>query len=147
MPAASTQLKQFVHSRSLNCRQTRRHPTLATHSTIYAIGDVHGRSDRLDRIVAFVQQDALNRECRPLVFFLRRHRRPKGPTAAVPAKIVCETIQRWPGSHLILGNHDYMFRDALTVQRHDILKWLLRNGGQETLASTQEHPNTILQRF
>ncbi|WP_424631793.1 metallophosphoesterase [Bradyrhizobium sp. SYSU BS000235] len=108
-------------------------------STIYAIGDVHGRSDLLDRIVAFVQQDALNRECRPLVFFLGDIV-DKGPDSCGAMKIVCDTIQRWPGSRLILGNHDYMFRDALTVQRHDILKWLLRNGGQETLASYSRTP-------
>jgi hypothetical protein len=25
---------------------------------------------------------------------------------------VCDTVQRWPGSRLIVGNHDYIFRWA-----------------------------------
>jgi len=31
--------------------------------------------------------------------------------------IVCETLRRWPESRLLIGNHDFLFRDALTSQR------------------------------
>ncbi len=88
----------------------------ATHLRIYAIGDVHGRADLLHRIVAFVHEDALNRGCRPRVFFLGDIV-DKGPDSCGAMNTVCDTIRRWPGSRLILGNHDYMFRDALTIQK------------------------------
>lgn len=109
-------------------------------STIYAIGDVHGRSDLLDQMVAHVYEDSQQRECQPLVFFLGDVV-DKGPDSCGAMNIVCDTIQRWPGSRLILGNHDYMFRDGLTLQRHDILKWLFRSGGYATLASYARMPD------
>ncbi len=116
-------------------------------SKIYAIGDVHGRSDLLSRAVSFIHKDSLDDKCKPSIFFLGDIV-DRGPDSCGAMKIVCDTIRRWPGSRLILGNHDYMFRDALTVQRHDIPKWLFRNGGHATLASyartSQFDPEQIL---
>ena len=103
-------------------------------STIYAIGDVHGRSDLLDQMVAYIHEDSRQRKCQPLVIFLGDIV-DKGPDSCGAMNIECDAVQRWPGSQLMLGNHDYMFRDAITVQRHDILKWLFQNGGHTTLAS------------
>lgn len=52
-------------------------------STIYAIGDVHGRSDLLDRMIAYIHEDSRQRKCQPLVIFLGDIV-DKGPTVAEP---------------------------------------------------------------
>jgi serine/threonine protein phosphatase 1 len=91
-------------------------------------------------MIAYVHEDSRQRECQPLVFFLGDIV-DKGPDSCGALNIVCDTMQRWPGSRLILGNHDYMFRDGLTLRKHDILKWLFRNGGYATLASYARTPD------
>ncbi|MGM4998219.1 metallophosphoesterase [Tardiphaga sp. 538_B7_N1_4] len=66
-------------------------------STIYAIGDVHGCSDLLARLVDFIGNHAERNRRTPLVFFLGdivdRGYYPLGAMI-----IVQDCIQRWPGS-------------------------------------------------
>jgi serine/threonine protein phosphatase 1 len=75
---------------------------------IYAIGDVHGRSDLLSQAIQFIEQHSLCAKIEPRVFFLGDIV-DRGPDSRGAMDIVVNTLKRWPNSRLILGNHDKMF--------------------------------------
>ncbi|MFC0243239.1 metallophosphoesterase [Rhodopseudomonas telluris] len=121
-------------------------------STVCAIGDVHGRSDLLESLIKFIDEhSAETRRC-PRVYFLGDIV-DRGPDSRGAMDIVCETLKRWPESRLLLGNHDFMFRDALTEQRF-VEDWFMR-GAATTFTSylgysgrfTFDHLNEIKERF
>ncbi|MEH2469180.1 UDP-2,3-diacylglucosamine pyrophosphatase LpxH [Nitrobacteraceae bacterium AZCC 2161] len=87
-------------------------------SLIYAIGDVHGRSDLLAKLIEFVEHHSKRSERQRRVYFLGDIV-DKGPDSRGAMDLVCETLRRWPESRLLLGNHDFLFRDAMTKQRLD----------------------------
>jgi serine/threonine protein phosphatase 1 len=97
-------------------------------SLIYAIGDVHGRSDLLAKLIEFVDCHSKRSGRQPRVFFLGDIV-DKGPDSRGAMDIVCETLRRWPESRLLLGNHDFMFSDAMTKQR---LVWSWYKAGAAT---------------
>ncbi|MEH2580070.1 serine/threonine protein phosphatase 1 [Nitrobacteraceae bacterium AZCC 2161] len=101
-------------------------------STVYAIGDVHGRSDLLARMIKFIREHSQRFEGEPRVFFLGDIV-DRGPDSCGAMKIVCETLRCWPRSRLLLGNHDLFFRDAMTKQ--NFVRHWLENGGLATLRS------------
>jgi serine/threonine protein phosphatase 1 len=62
----------------------------------------------------------------------------RGPWSRQSMDLVSNTLDRWPQSRLILGNHDAYFLDFMTAEWVDearYTKWLLRLGGYETLDS------------
>ncbi|MCP9630743.1 metallophosphoesterase [Rhodopseudomonas palustris] len=105
-------------------------------STVCAIGDVHGRSDLLETLIKFIDEHSTETRRRPRVYFLGDIV-DRGPDSRGAMDIVCETLKRWPESRLLLGNHDFMFRDALTEQRF-VEDWFMR-GAATTLASYLGH--------
>ena len=106
------------------------------HSTVCAIGDVHGRSDLLESLIKFIDEHSAGTRRRPRVYFLGDIV-DRGPDSRGAMNIVCETLKRWPESRLLLGNHDFMFLDALTDQRF-VEDWFMR-GATTTLASYLGH--------
>ena len=103
----------------------------------YAIGDVHGRADLLRPLLAAISNDAEARGSDPRVLFLGDII-DRGPWSRQAMDLVSDTLDRWPQSRLILGNHDAYFLDFMTAERVDetrYTKWLLRLGGYETLDS------------
>lgn len=97
----------------------------------YAIGDIHGRADLLDALLARIEAHAASKP-HDLVFlgdYIDR-----GPDSAG----VLRTIGRlhWNDPERVaclMGNHEAMLLSALSTPGADAL-WL-RNGGVETLAS------------
>ena len=104
-------------------------------SMIYAIGDVHGRSDLLQNIIAFIAEHVRSSGGSSRVYFLGDIV-DRGPDSRDAMQIVLDTIERWPDSRLILGNHDEMFLNVLedTSNEKASHKWLW-NGGMETQRS------------
>ena len=102
-------------------------------STIYAIGDVHGRADLLSSLITFIGEHSRIRGAEPRVFFLGDIV-DRGPDSREAMEIVCETLKRWPESRLLLGNHEALFLDAMTSQFF-LKKWFERFGGLQTLVS------------
>ncbi|WP_322517167.1 metallophosphoesterase [Rhodopseudomonas palustris] len=85
-------------------------------STVCAIGDVHGRADLLASLIDFIEDQSARAPQGPRVYFLGDIV-DRGPDSRRAMDIVCETLRRWPESRLLIGNHDFLFRDALTSQR------------------------------
>jgi serine/threonine protein phosphatase 1 len=109
---------------------------LAPGERLYAIGDVHGRSDLLDRLLELVHVDsAAAAPGRRLVVFLGDYV-DRGPDSR-------GVIERALGPGLpgfavvtLLGNHDFMMRGFLAEPERWGPVWLLpANGGDATLES------------
>lgn len=102
-------------------------------STVYAIGDVHGRADLLSSLIDFIGKHSEDNGIEPRVFFLGDIV-DRGPDSREAMEIVCDILKRWPESRLLLGNHDQLFLDAMTSQTY-VDKWFEDYGGRKTLAS------------
>ena len=72
---------------------------------LYAIGDVHGRADLLERLLGAIEADAKKAGVPPSVVFLGDIV-DRGPDSRACLDLVRDTLARWPGSRLLLGNHD-----------------------------------------
>jgi serine/threonine protein phosphatase 1 len=104
--------------------------------TTYAIGDVHGRADLLETMLDAVAEHAEARGTEPRVLLVGDIV-DRGPSSRIAMDLVCQSLERWPRSRLILGNHDAWFLDFMTAETVDpnrFQRWL-RMGGYETLAS------------
>lgn len=121
-------------------------------SQLYAIGDVHGRSDLLDPLLAAIHADAASRDAAPRIIFLGDVI-DRGPQSRQALALVVETLRACPGSALILGNHEEFMLRFLdeTQNRERIARQWFANGGLETLASygfgEQDRIETIAARF
>lgn len=97
----------------------------------YAIGDVHGRLDLLDQLIARIEQDRAGQAAD--VVFLGDYI-DRGPdSAAVLARLRHLSLD---GADVIclLGNHERMFLDFVADPVGAGARWL-QNGGRETVAS------------
>ncbi|AWN48217.1 serine/threonine protein phosphatase [Methylobacterium terrae] len=105
----------------------------------YAIGDVHGRADLLERLLARIEAHRAGR-ARRLVFLGDAIDR--GPDSARAVAILREIQAREPSSvTCLLGNHEAMLLDAVAGSNLDL--WAL-NGGGTTLASFGvAHPDEL----
>lgn len=101
-------------------------------SPIYAIGDVHGRADLLEKLNAKIADDLPPGESRALIVMLGDYI-DRGPDS----RKVIENLISPPSPRLrrvcLAGNHEQMMLDFLTDPRQGEI-WL-ENGGRATLAS------------
>jgi serine/threonine protein phosphatase 1 len=91
---------------------------MLTSNLIYAIGDIHGRLDLLTALLDFVAMDATRRRQEPKVIFLGDIV-DRGPDNKWCIELVASTLERWPKSRLILGNHDDWFLRVLGTDDPD----------------------------
>lgn len=105
--------------------------------TTYAIGDVHGRADLLRLMLEAIHEDARATCTEPRVLFLGDIV-DRGSSSREAMELVCKTLDRWPRSRLIRGNHDGYFLDFMTSDQVDegrFDRWLMRVGGYQTMES------------
>jgi serine/threonine protein phosphatase 1 len=103
----------------------------------YAIGDIHGRRDLLEALLAAIRDDMDGSPDARIIFLGDIIDR--GPESRRCLDLVIETLAALPGSHLILGNHEEFllsFIDAATPDARQAIadRWL-PNGGNATLRS------------
>lgn len=114
---------------------------------IFAIGDVHGRADLLGSLLIAIEDRSLEMNVDFSVVFLGDiidH----GPLSKNCVEIVAETIDRTPGSKLILGNHDWFplrILHELTGDQQNLALdfWIRQIGGRATLLSYDFDPDTF----
>lgn len=109
-------------------------------SDIYAIADIHGRADLLDVLLGHIADDVKVRGSQPIVVFLG-DLIDRGPDSPGVIDRVASTLALYPGSRLILGNHDYYLRELLrgTLEENDAINWL-DWGGVATLSAYSNRP-------
>jgi diadenosine tetraphosphatase ApaH/serine/threonine PP2A family protein phosphatase len=109
-------------------------PTLPPGQRLYAIGDIHGRSDLLAELLAEIEADALRREGverRTLVFigdYIDR-----GPDSFGVVELLLDALPAGFDAHFLKGNHESIMLDFL--QDATCLDQWLANGAEATLRS------------
>ncbi|PRY19841.1 serine/threonine protein phosphatase 1 [Aliiruegeria haliotis] len=100
---------------------------------LYAVGDIHGRLDLLDGVLAAIEDDRGNRSAD--IVFLGDYV-DRGPEShAVLRRLMHFQQQQGPANvHCLLGNHDRMLLDFMHMPSVATGRWLTI-GGQETVES------------
>lgn len=109
---------------------------------LYAIGDVHGRADLLGSLLEAIEDHAEAAGAKPRVVFLGDII-DRGPDSCASLDLVRETLARWPGSRLMLGNHDdYLlsFFDGRSLKDPWFDVWM-NQGGRQALLSYGVDPD------
>lgn len=118
-------------------------PELAPHTngrTVYAIGDIHGRLDLLDRLLGILRQDAAGRNEaeRPILVFLGDYV-DRGPESRGVLERIRETIAAGEFETIaLMGNHERAMLNFL-IDPFAHGAWL-NFGGRETIASFGARP-------
>lgn len=97
----------------------------ATRRRLYAIGDIHGRADLLDRLLAHIR----SAEEGSRVIFLG-DLIDRGPDSRAVLDMVAAHLREDSASHLILGNHDWFLREFLLdrLAVDDLRRWIDQYG-------------------
>lgn len=101
---------------------------------IYAIGDIHGRSDLLDQLTALIDEDHASRGggARQLIFLGDLIDR--GPDSAGVVERVMAIKAREPATRILMGNHEEVLLKVLDGDDKAI-RFFCRVGGRETILS------------
>lgn len=99
---------------------------------VYAIGDIHGRLDLLDALMAMIDADARSSTARIELVFLG-DLVDRGPDSAGVVDRLLELSRERP-IHVLTGNHEEIFLKALGGDR-EALRFFTRIGGRETILS------------
>ncbi|HVI99020.1 MAG TPA: metallophosphoesterase family protein [Sphingomonas sp.] len=101
---------------------------------VYAIGDVHGRLDLLDDLIARIERDDAARPSAHTDWVLLGDLVDRGPDSAGVIDRVIRLSNEYPNVRLLIGNHEEVFLGALDGDPES-LKLFTRIGGRETILS------------
>ncbi|MDO9416474.1 metallophosphoesterase [Pararhizobium sp.] len=107
---------------------------------IYAIADIHGRADLLGVLLSHIADVAARNGSKPVIMFLG-DLIDRGPRSPLVLDLVSSTLDLYPGSRLILGNHDFYLRALLRGQltQEDAVNWM-DWGGVATISAYSDRP-------
>ena len=109
-----------------------RRPAIPSGQRVYAIGDIHGRLDLFDAMIAAIERDdAAGVPARTTVVLLG-DLVDRGPDSAGVVARAREWQQRRT-VRILAGNHEEMF--LASFDNREVLRHFLQFGGKETLAS------------
>ncbi|WP_183946390.1 metallophosphoesterase family protein [Sphingomonas sp. BK580] len=108
--------------------------SVAPGERLYAIGDVHGCRDELERLLALIDADDASRSpARTSLIFLG-DLVDRGPDSAGVVARLLDLARERPATRFLKGNHEEVFLLALGGDR-EALRLFCRVGGRETLMS------------
>lgn len=112
----------------------------------YAIGDVHGRDDLLGDLLDEIGRRS-DEELPRLIFLGDIVDR--GPGSRNALELVDSALAKYPGSALVLGNHDERFIHGIARYLHPAVlnHWLDEFGGWDTVASYFDGEMPTFSRF
>lgn len=99
---------------------------------VYAIGDIHGRLDLFEALLAAIDTDDTDRSGAKVTLVLLGDLIDRGPDSA---GVIARARELSQSGHvrILKGNHEEMFLDSF--EDPEVLRHFLRYGGQETLLS------------
>lgn len=114
--------------------------TDAAASDVYAIADIHGRADLLKVLLDHIATVSSERRSKPIIIFLG-DLIDRGPRSPDVLDLVASTLDSYPGSRLVLGNHDFYLRALLRdeLADADAVNWM-DWGGVATLTAYSDRP-------
>jgi serine/threonine protein phosphatase 1 len=101
--------------------------------TYYAIGDVHGELEKLERLLGYIRDDVLRTNVEHRIVFLGDmiDRGPESRAVVQRAKTMVEAGEAWA----LKGNHEELMLHAYDNQESIGVYWWAENGGDETILS------------
>ena len=110
------------------------HPSLPPGQLIYAIGDIHGRSDLLAKLLEDIESDAARSasEQRRTLVFLGDYV-DRGPDSRGVVDMLLHALPRGFDAHFLKGNHEALLLEFLE-DASALAQWLA-NGAATTFAS------------
>lgn len=115
-------------------------PMLAPGERVYAIGDIHGRIDLFEFLIAAIEQDDASREAARTTVILLGDLIDRGPDSAA----VVARAKEWSTHRrleFIMGNHEEML--IASMSDVDLLYGFLKYGGLETILSYGVDPDAL----
>jgi serine/threonine protein phosphatase 1 len=109
-------------------------PTIPAGQRVYAIGDVHGCLDELDRLLGHVDADDADRDPAETTLVFLGDLVDRGPASAQVVERVRQLATDRPHVRCLLGNHEEVFLQALDGDAK-ALRLFCRIGGRETALS------------
>jgi len=102
---------------------------------VYAIGDIHGRADLLDELLAMIDADNSARGPSRIRLIFLGDLIDRGPDSKQVVERVMDVKARYPETHILLGNHEEVFLQALRTGSLGALRYALRIGADTTIQS------------
>jgi len=100
----------------------------------YAVGDVHGRADLLEAVIAHALRDA-EKVGAPARFAFIGDVCDRGFRSRQSFDLVAEIVSEFEGSFLVRGNHDDMYHKAVAGNDRRVTAAWIGRGGMQTLDS------------
>lgn len=101
---------------------------------VYAIGDIHGRLDLLETLLAQIERDDRDRGPAETQYIFLGDLIDRGPHSAQVVERLIDLKRDRPTTRLLLGNHEEVFL-AVLADDLDAVKFFCRIGGRETIFS------------
>lgn len=101
---------------------------------VYAIGDIHGRLDLLDELLATIDADDSARPAARTMLVFLGDLIDRGPDSAAVLERLTKLSATRPDSRFILGNHEEVFLEAIGGDPQAV-RAFCRIGGRETILS------------
>lgn len=107
-------------------------PAIPPGQRVYAVGDIHGRLDLFQALVAAIERDDAARRKADTTVILLGDLVDRGPDSSAVIAAARDLAGRRK-VRFIAGNHEEMFLDSFG--KAEVLRHFLRHGGRETLLS------------
>lgn len=102
---------------------------------VYAVGDIHGRLDLFQRLIAIIKRDHASRVPAPTRIILLGDLIDRGPDSATLVRW-CRQLTDGTDRFVVLkGNHEAMMVGAIRDADFEVMEIWLQQGGDEALAS------------
>ena len=123
-------------------RSTRQPPRTPRNYRAYAVGDVHGRLDLLDKMLGLIEADLDEHPARRALLLFLGDIIDRGPSSAQAIERLRSYRHANVRTVFLLGNHEEVLLRILNGERGILDSWL-RFGGGECLASYGVDPKTV----
>ena len=100
---------------------------------VYAVGDIHGRSDLLARLLRQIETDAARRKAAKRTLIFLGDYVDRGPDSRGVVETLLNDLPKGFAVHFLKGNHEALLLDFLEG-KEELAHWLM-NGGEATMAS------------
>jgi serine/threonine protein phosphatase 1 len=114
----------------------------AADARAYAIGDIHGRLDLLDRLLALIEADAAGRPRRRTFLIFLGDLIDRGPSSKGVVERLRTLRPEWAKPVFLAGNHEEVMQRVLAGEEGVLPSWL-KFGGAECLESYGIDPEAL----
>jgi serine/threonine protein phosphatase 1 len=110
-------------------------PSVPDGQRVYAVGDIHGRLDLLDQLLAMIAADDVARGPAATTIIFLGDLVDRGPESAGVVERLRQLAATDPRLRFLTGNHEEVFHHAVHSDGDEALKFFCRIGGRETILS------------